>query len=155
MPGASAPLAKDQLQQARKSLKMPDVRSVLLLQSQLMEGHWKRRHLDALTKDERARMALIAVLECTSALQGAELDADSHRQSRQKNLLCLARNLCPEEATRWATCVQTAATALRASNMPPENCERYRRRLEECTQAQTSLLLRTALLPPSPEWGGR
>ena len=53
---------------------------------------------------------------------------------------------------RWATCVRAAANAMRASSMPPESCERYRHRLEECTQRQTSLLLRTALLPPSPDW---
>ena len=100
MPDATTrSLSEAQLKHARKSLKMPDVRSVLLLQDQLVEGHWKRRQLDVLATDPRTRMVLLGLLECTTSLQDADLDADQHR-SRQKNLLCLTRNLCPDEATR-------------------------------------------------------
>ena len=47
--------------------------------------------------------------------------------------------------------MRNAANAIRNQNLPPENCERYRRRLEDCTQRHTSLLLQTALLPPNSD----
>ena len=108
VPPAPAPARRPSqgaLQRARRSLKMPDIRSLLLMQEQLSEGHWPRRQLDALAEDQRTRMILLGLLECTTSLQDSEVAdgaVDAHRQQQRidtKNMLCLTRTLCHEEAT--------------------------------------------------------
>ena len=149
--GASAESA-EAIRAARASLQMPDVRSLQLFQNSLAHGAFKTRHLDALGDCPRTRDALLGMLECTNSLNdqlaSGALEGQQQKQIDTRNLLCLCRNVCPEETLPWVQCMRSAAQALRESKRPPERCEVYRKRLERCAYNKTDLLLRTALSPP-------
>ena len=150
---ANTEMSAEAIRAARASLQMPDVRSLQLFQSHLAHGAFKTRHLDALSDSPSTRAALLGMLECTTGLNDQLASGALGGQSQQKkvemrNVLCLCRNVCPEETLPWVQCMRNAAQSLREAKRPPENCEPYRRRLERCAANQTELLLRTALLPP-------
>jgi len=129
------------------------------MQEHIITGEWQRRHLDAMVDDTRTRALLAGLLSCSTHLleqQQQQQWSNSHdeRQLTQKkqsmrNMLCLCSSVCPDETEAWTVCVRKAAKAIRDQEpVSPESCEAYRVRLERCTQRQTSLLLRAALVPP-------
>eukprot|EP00316_Scyphosphaera_apsteinii_P021552 CAMPEP_0119323776 /NCGR_PEP_ID=MMETSP1333-20130426/61573_1 /TAXON_ID=418940 /ORGANISM="Scyphosphaera apsteinii, Strain RCC1455" /LENGTH=169 /DNA_ID=CAMNT_0007331315 /DNA_START=76 /DNA_END=585 /DNA_ORIENTATION=- len=156
--------SKPNVTASRRSLQMPDIRSVTILQEQILTGLWQPRHLDALVDAQHThtRQMIQGILTCSSQLfeqqqhVADEANSSSEQQVRQqqqkintKNLLCLCNSTCPEQTRLWLDCVRKAAKALKENHPPPESCVGYRRRLERCAQGQTSTLLHAALLPPN------
>jgi len=141
---------------------MPDIRSLQLVQEHLINGVWKRRHLDALINDPRTVAIMHGILTCSNQWideqYQAEQRQDAHQQEQRQNTrkqhmrnsLCICASVCPEETAAWAACARKAARALRegGDQAQHECCYAYRRRLENCAQRQTSIIVQAALLPP-------
>jgi len=133
---------------------MPDVRALRQAQQHVLTGIWQARHFDGLIEGHWSRHVMSSLLQCTQQLVEQQQEIATRSRSAEeaqrrtqrlntKNMLCLCNSVCPEETGEWLQCVQRSA-----KGDSSETCEGQRRRLELCTQRQTSRLLHAAMLPP-------
>ena len=144
--------------------RVPAARSLVMFQEHLARGLWADRHLQALASDPTAVGPFMSIFECTRDFQQqqqravAANDSAKLRQAATRNRVCLCAAVCPQETTEWLQCARAAARALRAAkkgggassstattHFAP--CEAQRRRLEACTQWESTRLLHAAVLP--------
>ena len=90
---------------------MPDTRSLMLLQDQILRGMWPERYLKALTDNPDTVVSLVGVLQCTKDLmEQMQSEQSKSRQQSSRNMLCLSHAVCQEETLNWARCARKAGS---------------------------------------------